>query len=92
MGRGSHYGVGQRPGGMATVRAYYIGQLGKYVPGKAWALLLRSVLIRGPQQHGFYPTRDEALLEGFRRFGRVSFLVKQVLLQERPRPLAGVIL
>src|SRR5215210_6823001 len=41
----------------------------------------KHVLIRGPEQFGFYPTRDEALLEGFRRFGRVSFLVKQVLLE-----------
>lgn len=39
---------GERPHGLATVRAYYIGHLGKYVPGKAWALLLRGNLIRGP--------------------------------------------
>jgi glycosyltransferase 2 family protein len=52
---------GQRPGLFATVRAYYVGQLGKYVPGKAWALLLRSALLRGPEVHmgiaaitGFY--------------------------------------
>jgi len=42
---------GQRPQILATMRAYYVGQLGKYVPGKAWALLLRSVLIRGPDVH-----------------------------------------
>jgi hypothetical protein len=30
---------------LSVVRAYYIGQLGKYVPGKAWALLLRANLI-----------------------------------------------
>ena len=29
-------------------RAYFIGQLGKYVPGKAWALLLRGGLVAGP--------------------------------------------
>jgi uncharacterized membrane protein YbhN (UPF0104 family) len=40
--------VGQRPSWAAVVRAYYIGHLGKYVPGKAWALLLRSDLARGP--------------------------------------------
>src|SRR5262245_19398799 len=28
---------GQKPSVVATVRAYYIGHLGKYVPGKAWA-------------------------------------------------------
>jgi len=30
---------------VATVRGYYIGQLGKYVPGKAWGLLLRTGLL-----------------------------------------------
>jgi uncharacterized membrane protein YbhN (UPF0104 family) len=35
----------QHPPLLAIVRAYYIGQLGKYVPGKAWALLLRANLI-----------------------------------------------
>jgi uncharacterized membrane protein YbhN (UPF0104 family) len=40
--------VGQRPAWPAVVRAYYIGHLGKYIPGKAWALLLRSDLARGP--------------------------------------------
>ncbi len=38
---------GQRPTLTATLRAYYIGHLGKYVPGKAWALLLRGNLVRG---------------------------------------------
>jgi hypothetical protein len=31
-----------------VVRAYYIGHLGKYVPGKAWALFLRASLAGGP--------------------------------------------
>jgi uncharacterized membrane protein YbhN (UPF0104 family) len=30
-----------------ALRAYYIGHLGKYVPGKAWALLLRAAYARG---------------------------------------------
>lgn len=30
----------------ATARAYFIAHLGKYVPGKAWALVLRIALIR----------------------------------------------
>lgn len=38
---------GERPRVAATLRAYYIGHLGKYVPGKAWALLLRGNLVRG---------------------------------------------
>jgi hypothetical protein len=32
----------------AAVRAHYIGQMGKYLPGKAWALILRSGIVRGP--------------------------------------------
>jgi uncharacterized membrane protein YbhN (UPF0104 family) len=39
---------GERPHLLTTLRAYFVGQLGKYVPGKAWALLLRGNLVRGP--------------------------------------------
>ncbi len=38
----------QRPAVRGTVRAYYLGHLGKYVPGKAVALVLRAMLARGP--------------------------------------------
>jgi uncharacterized membrane protein YbhN (UPF0104 family) len=38
--------LGQRPTLMSTLAAYFIGQLGKYVPGKALALLLRALLLR----------------------------------------------
>ena len=31
-----------------ALRAYYIGQLGKYVPGKALVVILRAGLVRGP--------------------------------------------
>jgi uncharacterized membrane protein YbhN (UPF0104 family) len=41
--------LGQRPPFLATIRAHYIGQMGKYLPGKAWALFLRSGLLRGPR-------------------------------------------
>lgn len=37
----------QRPGFFETMRAYYIGHLGKYVPGKAMVFVLRAGLIRG---------------------------------------------
>jgi uncharacterized membrane protein YbhN (UPF0104 family) len=40
--------LGQRPSGLAAVRAYYVGHLGKYLPGKAWALIMRTTMIRGP--------------------------------------------
>lgn len=39
---------GARPTLFTSFRAYYIGHLGKYVPGKAWALLLRGTLVQGP--------------------------------------------
>jgi hypothetical protein len=38
----------QQPAPLATARAYYLGHLGKYLPGKAWALLLRGTTVRGP--------------------------------------------
>jgi len=40
--------LGERPKLPAAIRAYYIGHLGKYVPGKAWALILRTTLVQGP--------------------------------------------
>jgi hypothetical protein len=38
---------GPRPRLWTALRAYYLGHLGKYVPGKAWALFLRANLVRG---------------------------------------------
>src|SRR5581483_4914168 len=40
--------LGQQPAFLAAMRAYYVGHLGKHLPGKAWALLLRTTLIHGP--------------------------------------------
>lgn len=39
--------TGQRPRLLETLRAYYIGHLGKYVPGKAMVIVLRTGLIKG---------------------------------------------
>jgi hypothetical protein len=39
--------LGARPPLLTALRAYYIGHLGKYVPGKAWAVFLRATLVRG---------------------------------------------
>src|SRR5262249_47187334 len=36
--------LGQRPSFPSALRAYYIGHMGKYLPGKAWALFLRAGL------------------------------------------------
>jgi uncharacterized membrane protein YbhN (UPF0104 family) len=38
---------GVRAGWAAAVRAYFVSQFGKYVPGKAWVLVLRVGLLRG---------------------------------------------
>lgn len=43
------WSMGQQPSFLTTLRAYYIGQMGKYLPGKAWALFLRASLIQGPR-------------------------------------------
>jgi uncharacterized membrane protein YbhN (UPF0104 family) len=40
---------GPRPPFLKAYRAYFLGQLGKYVPGKAWALLLRGGMVAGPE-------------------------------------------
>jgi hypothetical protein len=40
--------LGQQPHGLATVRAYYVGQLGRYVPGKMVGLGMRARLLVGP--------------------------------------------
>ena len=37
---------GYQPPLMATMRAYYFGQLGKYVPGKAMVIILRVAAMR----------------------------------------------
>jgi hypothetical protein len=40
---------GQRPAGWATLRAYYLGHLGKYVPGKAWSILMRGNMVKNKE-------------------------------------------
>jgi uncharacterized membrane protein YbhN (UPF0104 family) len=40
--------LGQAPRWLTAIRAYYVGTLGKYVPGKALAIVLRTGLVRGP--------------------------------------------
>lgn len=39
----------QRPPFLQALKAYYVGLLGKYLPGKAWALFMRGALVKGPQ-------------------------------------------
>ena len=45
--------LGQRPRWSETLRAYFIGHLGKYVPGKALVVIFRTSLIRSHRRrHG----------------------------------------
>ena len=39
--------LGQQPAALPAIRAYYLGHLGKYLPGKAWALVVRAGLAQG---------------------------------------------
>ena len=39
--------LGQRPSWTAAIYAYYLGGLGKYVPGKAMVVVLRAGFVRG---------------------------------------------
>ncbi len=39
----------QRPHPLHVIRAYYIGHLGKYVPGKAMVVVIRTVMLREKQ-------------------------------------------
>jgi uncharacterized membrane protein YbhN (UPF0104 family) len=41
--------LGQEPYLGETLRAYFIGHLGKYVPGKAMVIIIRAGLLRGPR-------------------------------------------
>jgi uncharacterized membrane protein YbhN (UPF0104 family) len=39
----------QKPDWFRSLRAYYIGHLGKYVPGKAFVLIMRTGMVQGPR-------------------------------------------
>jgi hypothetical protein len=63
--------------------AYYLANVAGWCEHEG-----QHVLIHGREHFGFFPTRDCALDEGFRRFGRVDFLVREIRHREEPRPLA----
>lgn len=44
--------LGARPRLARSLAAYYVGHLGKYVPGKAMVVVLRAGLVRGPGVDG----------------------------------------
>jgi uncharacterized membrane protein YbhN (UPF0104 family) len=44
--------MGQRPRWTESFRAYYVGHLGKYVPGKALVVVIRAALVRSERTDG----------------------------------------
>lgn len=44
--------MGQRPRWWEALRAYYVGHLGKYVPGKALVVVIRAALVRSLRVDG----------------------------------------
>lgn len=44
--------MGQRPRWYEALRAYYVGHLGKYVPGKALVVVMRAALVRSTRTDG----------------------------------------
>jgi hypothetical protein len=65
---------------------YYLAHLSEWYDQEG-----EHVLIHGQQHFGFFTTRHAAREEGFRRFGHVPILVKQVQRDEKPRPMGWVI-
>ncbi len=49
----------------------------------------KFVLIKGERVIGLFDSQGDALQEGYRQFGRQSFLVKQVLAVDVPLPFAS---
>ena len=45
------WGQGGKVSWFVGVRAYFVSQFGKYVPGKAWVIVLRVGLLRGQGMH-----------------------------------------
>jgi hypothetical protein len=50
------------------------------------------VLLKGSEIIGFYPTQQEAYVEGLKRFGNKPFLIKQVKSDDPPECLPAVFL
>lgn len=50
FGRQAMERVGDPVGPRVWLRAYFLSQFGKYVPGKAWVILLRIAILRGISQ------------------------------------------
>jgi hypothetical protein len=86
--------LGERPRLLATVRAYYLGQLGKYIPGKAVGLLLRTGLLA---ESGIRPgvgamTTTYETLTTMASGALVAAVLLSLLAVERERALWGAMI
>jgi len=52
----------------------------------------KFALIYGKDLVGTFPTEMDAVTEGYGRFGKVPFLVKQIVELEAPKPLVSNLL
>jgi len=43
----------------------------------------KFVLIKDKQEHGFYNSAEEALKEGYQKFGNVDFLIQEITDERR---------
>jgi len=43
----------------------------------------KFVLIKNKQEHGFYNSAEEALREGYNKFGNVEFLIQEITDERR---------
>lgn len=73
---------GQSPKLLSTLRAFYISHLGKYVPGKAWSVALRTGLIRG--EVGMVPATVGTFVEVLSMVGSGSAFAALILAPRWP--------
>ena len=55
---------------LTAVRAYFVSQAGKYVPGKAWVIFLRVGLLRSGRRPAHRGDRDRGLRDAHQHGGR----------------------
>ena len=79
---------GQRPRLLPVLRAYYVSQLGKYIPGKAWAVLMRAMLIQGSSVN-LRPAILATIYEVFTTMASGMLLATALLVVQPPTLLAG---
>ena len=78
--------MGQSPPFLGSLAAYFIGHLGKYVPGKAMVVVLRAGFIRGPRVDTS-AAASSVFVETLTMMAVGAFLAAMILLFIFPEPL-----